>query len=350
MKIGILSDGALAGTPPQQKMHDMIREAVRADELGFYCWGTSEAHFIDGPTISAPDALYDAVAALTKDIIIRYMAVTIPFHNPITVAERLATLDILSKGRAELCTARGNNKLVMQAFGVKPSETRDRWKEAITIIGQALTKGVVSNSDGQYWPFEEVKVNPRALQKPSPHLFSVSSGPESHKLAAEYGVGILTFDNFFGWDYVDECIGAYRDSIGSAKPVNGQVNNSYGYYVPIVHCAKDRATAMAEVRMRAYGYVQFILDIYLPLAKESSYEYFGGIQKIEEYKRNLEKLIELSPSIMVGTPDDIIESLKALERRGVDEVILTVDAMTHEQHMQTLNLLGEHVLPHFHKN
>lgn len=169
-------------------------------------------------------------------------------------------------------------------------------------------------------------------------------------MAAEYGVGILTFDNFFGWDYVDECIGAYRDSIGSAKPVNGQVNNSYGYYVPIVHCAKDRATAMAEVRMRAYGYVQFILDIYLPLAKESSYEYFGGIQKIEEYKRNLEKLIELSPSIMVGTPDDIIESLKALERRGVDEVILTVDAMTHEQHMQTLNLLGEHVLPHFHKN
>ncbi|AOA08979.1 hypothetical protein MF6394_29885 [Pseudomonas sp. MF6394] len=332
------------------RFDDMIREAVRADELGFYCWGTSEAHFIDGPTISAPDALYGAVAALTKDIIIRYMAVTIPFHNPITVAERLATLDILSKGRAELCTARGNNKLVMQAFGVKPSETRDRWKEAITIIGQALTKGVVSNSDGQYWPFEEVKVNPRALQKPSPHLFSVSSGPESHKLAAEYGVGILTFDNFFGWDYVDECIGAYRDSIGSAKPVNGQVNNSYGYYVPIVHCAKDRATAMAEVRMRAYGYVQFILDIYLPLAKESSYEYFGGIQKIEEYKRNLEKLIELSPSIMVGTPDDIIESLKALERRGVDEVILTVDAMTHEQHMQTLNLLGEHVLPHFHKN
>ncbi|USW93769.1 hypothetical protein NHF39_20480 [Pseudomonas proteolytica] len=154
---------------------------------------------------------------------------------------------------------------------------------------------------------------------------------------------------FFGWDYIDECISAYRDTIGSATPVNDRVNNSYGYYVPIFHCAADRATALAEVRMRAFAYVQFILDIYLPLAKEPTYEYFAGIQRIVEYKRNLDKLIELSPSIMVGTPDDIIVALRALESRGVDEVILTVDAMSHEQHMRTLDLLGEHVLPHFHK-
>lgn len=349
MRIGIITDGNLAGTNHDEKLHELLREAQRADELGFHCWGTSETHFVaPNASVSAPDALYGAVAVTTDQIIIRYMAMVTSLHNPISVFERLATLDVLSRGRAELCTARGNNKLVMQGFGVKPEETRERWQESLNVIGDAFRNDSVS-STGKFWPFEEVTISPRPIQA-SPRLYSVSSGPESHKLAAENGIGVLGFDNFLGWDFLEECIEAYRTSIPNATPANGVVNNTYGLYVAAAHCSTDRGTAIAENDSRARGFVQGIIDLYAPLAKEPSYEYFDRVNQVNDLKDDIPRLMTTSPSIMAGTPDDIIESLKKAEALDIDEVILTIDAISHDKHMSAIELIGKHVLPEFHKD
>ena len=78
-----------------------------AHSLGFDFCGTSEQHFFPSvATFSAPETFYAAIAARTSRIKLRHMSVlTLAFNHPVRVAERLATLDIISLGRVELCTA-----------------------------------------------------------------------------------------------------------------------------------------------------------------------------------------------------------------------------------------------------
>ena len=112
MKVGLLQEGeAVPGVGFAERYEQMIEEVAIADVNGFSCWGTSEQHF-SAPrfAVSAPEVLYAAVAQHTQNIKLRVMcAVLLKWNHPVLVAERLATLDIVSKGRAELATARSNN-------------------------------------------------------------------------------------------------------------------------------------------------------------------------------------------------------------------------------------------------
>jgi hypothetical protein len=60
----------------------------------------------------------------------------------------------------------------------------------------------------------------------------------------------------------------------------------------------------------------------------------------------MEFLMRHTPAVMVGTPDDFIAEFRDLDARGVDEVLLRIDGFGHENHMRTLQLIGEHVIPH----
>src|ERR1700709_487703 len=99
MKVGLLQEGEIRpGQSVAQRYEEMIAEATLADRMGFSCWGTSEQHFSPPRfTVAAPEVLYAAIARHTKNIKLRIMcAVMLKWNHPILVAERLATLDIVS--------------------------------------------------------------------------------------------------------------------------------------------------------------------------------------------------------------------------------------------------------------
>ena len=93
------------------------------------------------------------------------------------------------------------------------------------------------------------------------------------------------------------------------------------------------------------GYFKFILDLYVPLSKTGSYEYLDRIQLLEANENNMDFLLSETASVMVGTPADFIERLKKLEAMGVDEVLLRVDGVPHEDIMKSLRLIGAEVIP-----
>jgi alkanesulfonate monooxygenase SsuD/methylene tetrahydromethanopterin reductase-like flavin-dependent oxidoreductase (luciferase family) len=348
MKISLLTDGSLHGmhSPTySQKYGDVIREAVLADELGFWSWGTSETRFMaPDTTISAPDSIYGAVAALTERIKIRYAALGLPFHHPITVAERLATLDAVSGGRAELATARGNNGLAMDVWGIDPKDTRAMWAESLQIIATALMNETLSY-EGAFWTLNEVRVNPTTTQKPMPRLYSVASGLPSHTASGELGIGVLTWDSYFGWDYLDECFAAYRDGLTRADPVGGRLTDEYMVYVTAVRCAERREDAVEAVKNPAFRFADLIIRLYEPFASAPTYEHFPRVRRVMKQRRNIEGLMEIGPSVVAGTPDDVIEVCKQIEAMGCEEVTFNIDGGTHEAHMETIRLIGEYVIP-----
>ena len=120
---------------------DLIDEAVLAEKVGFDIWDTTEQHFGTGATVSAPEVVFPYVAAMTNRIRLRALVTLLPFafNHPVRVAEQIATLDILSDGRAELGVGRGNNILEIEGFGISFDETRPQMWEALEIIEKALT-------------------------------------------------------------------------------------------------------------------------------------------------------------------------------------------------------------------
>ena len=136
MRFGLLQEGLLdAGTDGHRRYHEMVEEAVIAEEAGFDFYANSEQHFIVTPdlvSVSSPEVFLTYVAARTSRIRLRTAStVLLEFNHPVRVAERLATLDVLSGGRAELGTARSNNVNTLEAFGVDPTTTRAQWTESI---------------------------------------------------------------------------------------------------------------------------------------------------------------------------------------------------------------------------
>lgn len=348
MKIGMLQEGEIiAGVSYAERYEQMIAEVALADTLGFSCWGTSEQHFSPPRfTISAPEVLYAAVARHTKNIKLRIMcSVLLKWNHPILVLERLATLDIVSGGRAELATARSNNLTTLAAFGVDPSETRAQWEDSIQVIAKGLTQKTLEH-DGPVWKIPACELVPTCIQDPHPPIFVAASSADSHKIAGERGIGILSFESYFGFDYLQNCLDAYQEGLKAGTSMMPKRNEFAGLYVATAFCAPTRQEAIDKARDVTIGYSNFIADIYAPLAKKTSYEYLDThMARFLENSSDMDFLISETPSVMVGTPDDYIARLKDLSNRGVDEVLLRIDGMPHDQIMDSIRLIGEEVIP-----
>ena len=143
MKFGLFTEGDTnRGYSVTQRYDEMIREAQYAEAVGFDTWGCSEQHFV-GPTCttSAPEVIYGAIAHATSRITLRTMStVMLHFNHPIRIAERLATIDVLSHGRLEIAAVRGNNAHVFDAFQVDAANTVKEWDETFRVVVKALTE------------------------------------------------------------------------------------------------------------------------------------------------------------------------------------------------------------------
>ena len=350
MKIGLLQEGeAASGVSVAQRYEEMIAEVTLADQLGFSAWGTSEQHFSPPRfTVSACEVLYAAIARHTRDIKLRIMcAVLLKWNHPILVAERIATLDIVSKGRAELATARSNNLWTLEAFGVDPTQTRAQWEDSMAVLAKAFSDEILEH-DGPVWKIPPREIVPKPLQKPHPPFYVAASSVESHRLAGERGIGVLTFENYFGFDYLQQCVDAYRAGLKLGYSMAPRRTEEAGLYVATAFCAETRQEAARIAREVALGYFKFIVDLYVPLGKRASYEYLNGpMDALVQRLGDLDFLLSETPSVMIGTPDDFIKRLHELEQRGVNEVLMRVDGVPHADIMRSLQLIGDEVIPAF---
>ena len=110
---------------------------------------------------------------------------------------------------------------------------------------------------------------------------------------------------------------------------------------------KEIIAAVDKSRNVMLGYAAFIADLYAPLAKKTSYEYLDEhMARFLQNQSDVDFLMQ-SPSVLVGTPAQLIERLEVLSARGIDEVLLRIDGMPHHQIVEAITLIGEEVIPHF---
>jgi alkanesulfonate monooxygenase SsuD/methylene tetrahydromethanopterin reductase-like flavin-dependent oxidoreductase (luciferase family) len=169
---------------------ESIDTIVHAERLGFEQVWLTEHHFNAFSISASILPLLAYLAAKTSRIGLGAAAVLLPFHDPISVAEDVATVDALSEGRLLLGVSRGGPfPLQNRHFKVSPDESRARLYESLDLIGKVLA-GEKVNHAGAHYHYEDLSVFPRPVRAALP-VWLASMAEESVALAARCGYGLM---------------------------------------------------------------------------------------------------------------------------------------------------------------
>lgn len=336
-------------------------QAVLAEQNGFeYVW-IVEHHFLEEFAHScAPDAWLGHLAARTSMIRLGFGVVLLPgkINHPIRVAERVATLDIMSNGRVDFGTGRSSSPFQIEPFGVNIFDTRDEWDEAVTLIPELWKEGWKGH-EGKYWQFPERNVLPKPLQKPHPPIWVAAQQPDTFELAGRKGIGVLCFTVGAPGE-LEERINLYRRTIASPAEQVGEFKNEHVGVFTIAHCDESDQVAQETGGPAGLYYFETIKKLYASNWEgrsedqiPPSYRYHAlhrttGERVFSQGVDGYKPLIE-NGSFCIGDPDHCIRTIEKYEAAGADQVLLLFQAgrIPHEKIMNSIRLFGKYVVPHF---
>ncbi len=351
MKFGIFYEHQLPRDWDEFSEHRLMKNALDqielADKLGYdYAWEV-EHHFLEEYShSSAPEVFLAAASQRTKNIRLGHGIVQLTTNHPARVAERIATLDLVSDGRVELGLGEGSSVTELHPFNLRFRDKRDVWEDAVRcMLPMFWNHGW--EYDGEYFKFPLRAVIPKPLQKPHPPLWVACSQLDTIKYAAHRGMGALCF-KFVDLESSRAWVNAYYNTFTHHldKLCDYQTNPNIAVVGGFM-CAQTDEEAWEKAD--GWTFFQYTLQLY---SKEGPFEP-GSInfwERYQEWKQTPAGQFR-SGSELIGSPDTIRERLKELEEANVDQVILLNQAgkNTHEDICNSLELFAKEVMPEFHE-
>src|SRR4051812_28086551 len=159
------------GPETGQGFRDYLDYAVEAEALGYRSSFLVEHHFTGWNQVSATLMLLTCLAMRTTRLRLGTAVITLPWHNPVLLAEQAATLDLVSDGRLDFGVGKGYRHTEFKGFGIPPQEAQARFDEALEVILRSWTTRTRFSHHGRYWRFEDIVVEPPTAQLPHPPLW-----------------------------------------------------------------------------------------------------------------------------------------------------------------------------------
>ncbi len=213
-----------------------IEQVDLCEELGFSCVWITEHHFHHfGGMLPNPQILMATLAERTKRIRLGTAVTLLPLHNPLRIAEDMAMLDILSKGRIDVGVGRGMEWLNFQAFGSEWATAQERVEEGIEILKDAWTKENCT-WQGRFFQNEKpITVLPRPVQQPHPPIWMTANRDPAHfRWIGKHGLNLMTIPWVLpSLDISREFIAEYRAGLRDARhnPDDFEVLGLFPVYV-----------------------------------------------------------------------------------------------------------------------
>lgn len=308
---------------------------VAMDRLGFDEVWVGEHHSTGWEYIASPEIFLAVAAERTRHIRLGTGAVSLTYHHPLMVADRIVLLDHLTRGRINFGVGPGGHLSDAAMLGIPAAEIRDRMEQNLEAILHLLTSTEPLTASGPGWEMHDAVLQLRPYQRPHPPLAIPSlESPFGMALAGRLGAAPLSL--FFGVSDLPAQWAITEDA--AARAGRTASRDDWRIVVP-VHLAETREQAVEEIRSGAgewmFEYVQALTGRPAPVP---------GPKHMA-----VEQMIEAG-SWVVGTPDDLIDFIRGLEdRTGGFGTFL---AWGHEwagpeATLRSLDLFARFVMPQF---
>ena len=315
-----------------------------AEDMGVESVWLAEYHFNPGRVLSAPITIASAIAARTKRIRIGLAVLLLPLGQPVRIAEEVANLDHISKGRVEFGIGRGTFPNVHEGFGVPFAEGRRRFEEGLEIILKAWTTESFT-FEGEYYNCKDLCVTPKPLQRPHPPIHVGITSAETFPLIGRMGYPILINPSrVFALSelapYIQEYRQAWREGGHQGEP-------EIGLRIP-VYVAETAERAYAEPKESAMFSVRRMGD---RVAEFASYKGTTG-----DWRSQADRILSASyddwlrDKVAYGTPEAVVDRLGHLrDELGLSQIMFEVNLgnqIPYELQINSLRLMTEKVIPH----
>lgn len=351
MKFGIFYEHQLPRPWDAESEYRLFQEALDqvelADRLGIdYAWEV-EHHFLEEYAhSSAPEVFLAACARNTRNIRLGHGVVLMPpgYNHPARVAERIATLDLVSNGRVEWGTGESASRTEIEGFNIDVTKKRDMWREAVEQAANMMVMDPYPGYQGEFFSMPCRNIVPKPRQRPHPPIWVACTRRETIHMAARRGIGALTFA-FANPDEAKQWAGEYYDIIKSDEcvPIGHAINANIAMVTGFA-CHEDaeeaRRRGMDGFRFFGYSLAHFyVFGQHKP----------GRTNIWERFEQARDSLPDKGRGTGIGNPDQLREHLSDFERAGVDQVIFIQQGgkNRHENICESLELFSAKVMPDF---
>jgi alkanesulfonate monooxygenase SsuD/methylene tetrahydromethanopterin reductase-like flavin-dependent oxidoreductase (luciferase family) len=331
---------------------DALDQVELADRLGIdFAWEV-EHHFLEEYSHSScPEVFLAAASQRTKRIRLGHGIKLMPpnYNAPARIAEEIATLDLVSNGRVEFGTGESASRAELEGFNINPAERRAMWLETTEQVCNMMAMDPYPGYQGKYFSMPVRNVVPKPVQRPHPPLWVACSNRDTIHLAAQLGIGALTFafvDPAEARKWVDDYYETFKRE---CVPIGHTVNPNIAMVTSFsVHADREEAFRRG---FDGFKFFQFGLGHHYVFGHHkpgrtdiwANYEAVKGALGAEQ----LDFLGGGTDGI--GTPQDLRDHLRKFADVGVDQTVFIQQGgkNRHEHICEALELFAAEVMPEF---
>jgi len=311
-------------------MEQLLERIVRADEAGLAVYGIGEHHkkeFLD----SAPAVILAAAAAKTKNIRLTSAVTVLSTSDPVRVYQSFATLDLISKGRAELVVGRGSAIEAYPLFGFDLNHYDALFKEKLELLLKIREQEFVTWS-GKFRPaLDNQPVYPRAVQEKIPVWIGVGGTPESFVRAGSLGLPLMV-----------AIIGGETARFRPLVDLYREAGKRAGFTPEQLKVGLHSPGFVAETTDKAIAeYYPGYAELWTRLGKERGWP--------PVTRAGFDALTGPRGALMVGSAEQVAEKLLKHSEAlgGVDRFTFQMDnaGLTHQQLLSAIEIIGKKLIP-----
>ncbi len=313
-----------------QAMSELLERIEKADESGLHLFGIGEHHrkeFLD----SAPAVILAAAASRTKQIKLTSAVTVLSAADPVRVFQNFATLDLISKGRAEMVVGRGSFTESFPLFGLDFHDYDALFSEKLELL-LTIRKQEVVNWSGKFRPaLKNQSIYPRPFQSQIPIWVGVGGTPESFIRAGSLGLPLMV------------------------AVIGGETHR----FRPLIDLYKEAGIRaghppeVLKVGLHSLGYIantsQEALDDYYPGYAET----FTRIGKERGWPPVTRQRFDAQNgplgALCVGSPEEVAEKILRHSEAlgGISRFTFQMDnaALPHEKLLRSIELIGSRIIP-----
>lgn len=316
------------GADMEQRFREIVEYVRRARELGFHAVYQGQ-HYLTWPYQQLQVLPLLARLAAEADDMELAATVLVPLHHPVDLAERVATLDIITGGRFILIAALGYRDEEYSAFGLERGKRVSRFLECLEVMRRLWTEDEVT-FHGEHFHLEGARMPLKPVRRPHPPVWIAANSDAAIQRAGRLGY-VWYVNPHAAYDTIERQLRLYRESaresgmtLPQALPIGREV---------FVH--EDRSTAFETART------------YLG-SKYETYAGWGQDKTLPNSESFWSPFDDLARDrFVIGTPDDCVRDLERYRPLGMAYGMFRMiwPGMPLEQGIQNLELFSQQVMP-----